>query len=257
MAFLNIVFTASGETFSKTAAINIDAFPSVEDAIASVVPEGGTWEALSPEDTTLPPGFVYVHGLFPPVPESYSIVYDLAEAKSLGRRILIKDNNEETQAISGDLTPNQIYEQSLLPPEQQIPGIGDIISELSALTLEMNQKIQLVESSTTVDEIVEITNPTSGVLFTGRGSGLGPEDLNVSYYTAFNSFSMTEAETELFVPGTSTVISYGSGGPNQFDSAGNCFAPGDYLIQIRQVSNSFVIAEFEVPLNAAGENVAF
>jgi hypothetical protein len=68
---------------------------------------------------------------------------------------------------------------------------------------------------------------------------------------------MTEAETELYVPGTATVIAYGSGGPGQFDSFGNCFNPGDYLLQIREAATSMVIAEFECPLNAAGEDVAF
>ena len=69
MTFTNIVFTPPGETFSKTASINIDAFPSVEDAIASVVPEGSAWEALSPNQENLPEGFVYDPGLPPELPE--------------------------------------------------------------------------------------------------------------------------------------------------------------------------------------------
>jgi len=58
MSFTNIVFTAPGETFSKTASINVDAFPSVEEAIASVAPEGSRWEALSPHQKSLPEGFL-------------------------------------------------------------------------------------------------------------------------------------------------------------------------------------------------------
>jgi hypothetical protein len=81
--------------------------------------------------------------------------------------------------------------------------------------------------------------------------------LNVSYYTSFNSVSMTEAETELYIPGTATTIAYGSGGPGQFDSFGNCFAPGDYVMQIRETATSMVIAEFECPLAPAGTDVAF
>jgi hypothetical protein len=102
--------------------------------------------------------------------------------------------------------------------------------------------------------------PASGIIFTGRGAGIGPEDLNVSFYTEFNSVSIAEAETELYVPGTDTVIPYLidiETGNGYFDSLGNCFNPGDYLIQLRQVSNGFVIAEFEVPLNLSGQNVAF
>ena len=90
-----------------------------------------------------------------------------------------------------------------------------------------------------------------------EGGGLAPEDLNVSYYTAFNSVSLTESETEIFIPGTATVIPYGSGGPNAFDSMGNAFNPGDYLMQIRETATGMVIASFECPLNPAGEDVAF
>jgi hypothetical protein len=100
----------------------------------------------------------------------------------------------------------------------------------------------------------------SGVIFTGRGAGFGPQDLNVSNYSEFNSESLAEADTELYVPGTDTVLPYvvdPETGEGYFDSPGNCFNPGDYLIQIRQVSDSFVIAEFEVPLNPAGEDVFF
>ena len=81
---------------------------------------------------------------------------------------------------------------------------------------------------------------------------------NVSYYNAFNSVSMTEADTELYVPSTATVIPYGSGGPNAFDSMGNAFnLGGPYTMQIRETATSMVIAEFEVPLNPTGEDVAF
>ena len=79
----------------------------------------------------------------------------------------------------------------------------------------------------------------------------------MSYYTAFNSVSMTGSETEIYIPGTATVLAYGSGGPGQFDSYGNCFNPGDYIMQIRETATSMVIASFECPLNPAGEDVAF
>jgi hypothetical protein len=121
----------------------------------------------------------------------------------------------------------------------------------------LDANLTAIDAATTVDEINNIVNKPTGTLFTGRGGGLGPLDLNVSYYTAFNSVSMSESETELFVPGTSTVIPYGSGGPGQFDSMGNCFAVGDYLLQIRESATGMVIAEFECPLAPAGVEVAF
>jgi hypothetical protein len=59
---------------------------------------------------------------------------------------------------------------------------------------------------------------------------------------------MTEAETELYVPGTSTVITYGAVVPNGFTSNGDCFVLGDYQVQIREVATGMVISEFECPL---------
>jgi hypothetical protein len=128
---------------------------------------------------------------------------------------------------------------------------------MQAVTDAAGAQIDAIAAATTVDEINDIVNPPTGLLFTGRGGGLGPLDLNVSYYNEFNSVSMPESDTELYVPGTATVIPYGSGGPGQFDSMGNCFALGDYLLHIRQASTSRVIAEFECPLAPAGEDVAF
>jgi hypothetical protein len=99
----------------------------------------------------------------------------------------------------------------------------------------------------------------SGTIFTGRGGGLGPLDLNPSYYSGWNSTTVAETDTELFVPSTSTVIPYNASLPDPyvFDSSGNCFTTGNYTVQIRQVSTGFVLAQFECPLNPAGQNVEF
>jgi hypothetical protein len=134
----------------------------------------------------------------------------------------------------------------------------DVLDAMTAVTDSLDSNLTAVETATSVDEINNIVNKPTGVLFTGRGAGIGPEDLNVSYYTAFNSVSMTEADTELYVPSTATVIAYGSGGPGQFDSFGNAFnLGGPYTMQIRETATSMVIAEIVVPLNPAGEDVAF
>lgn len=152
-------------------------------------------------------------------------------------------SNEVLTAASSQVTPPTVYQ--------------DVLDEMIVVTDQLATDLADIAAATTVDEINDIVNPPSGLLFTGRGSGLGPQDLNVSYYNEFNSVSLTEADTELYVPGTATVIAYGSGGPGQFDSAGNCFNPGDYLLQIRETATSRVIAEFECPLNPAGQNVSF
>jgi hypothetical protein len=115
-----------------------------------------------------------------------------------------------------------------------------------------------IDSSTTVDEINNIVNPPSGIFNTGRGLA-GSEDMNPSYFVELNSISLTPADMEIYVPGTMTVIPYDSflPPPYTFDSLGDCFNIGDYVIQIRVAATSEVIAEFEVPLNEYNEDVSF
>jgi len=172
-----------------------------------------------------------------------------AQAKS-------ETTTQQAAALAG-YTPEVLAAQATLPELSRTPEIQASIEVVNLLNDTLQANLAAIAAATTIDEVNNIVNPPTGLLFTGRGSGLGPQDLNVSYYTEFNSVSMTEAETELYVPGTSTVISYGSGDPGQFDSTGNCFALGDYTIQIRETSTSQVIAEFECPLAPAGVDVAF
>ena len=131
-----------------------------------------------------------------------------------------------------------------------------VIAEQQVVTDNLAVQVEAIAAATTVDEINNIVNPPTGILSTGRG-GAGPLDLNVSEYTEFNSTTLTEADTELYIPGTSTVINYGEFVPNKFDSAGNCFLLGNYLVQIREVATSLVLAEFECPLNAENVDISF
>ena len=134
-----------------------------------------------------------------------------------------------------------------------------VIAAEQVITDQLALDVVAIAAATTVDEINNIVNPPTGILSTGRGGdGDGPLDLNNSFYTEFNSVSMTEAETELYVPGTSTVITYGAVVPNGFTSNGDCFTTGDYRVQIREVATGMVISEFVCPLAvSANEDVPF
>ena len=129
------------------------------------------------------------------------------------------------------------------------PLYATLLDEMTVIGDSLATTLTAIDAATTVDEINNIVNPPTGILSTGRGGdGDGPLDLNNSFYTEFNSVSMTEAETELYVPGTSTVITYGAVVPNGFTSNGDCFVLGDYQVQIREVATGMVISEFECPL---------
>ena len=181
----------------------------------------------------------------------------LPTAKDYGTSEVKATSKQEVEDINAIYGLNAfsfagIASQTVPPTRYQ-----EVLDAVTTITDKLDTDLTSIETATTVDEINNVVNKPTGILFTGRGSGLGPLDLNVSYYNAFNSVSMTEAETELYVPGTSTVIPYGSGGPGQFDSMGNCFALGNYLLQIREVATGAVIAEFECPLAPAGVDVSF
>jgi outer membrane protein assembly factor BamA len=161
----------------------------------------------------------------------------------------------ESQA-QNNYTVTQLSSQASLPTANRLPAIQSILDAVNVLAVELSDKLTAISLSADINELNNIVNPPTGTLFTGRGAGLGPLDLNESYYTVFNSVSMTEADTELYVPGTSTVIPYGSY-PGGFDSLGNCFTLGNYLLQIRETATGSVIAEFECPLAPAGVDVVF
>jgi hypothetical protein len=227
--------------------------------IADFFGEGpGSWAEFSYEDYSaanynFPSGFSVVNNL----PSPNTVSFSLPAAKVTASVQAKSETSTQQQTVLAGYTPEVLAAQATLPELSRTPEIQASIAAVNDLNTALQANLTAIAAATTIDEVNNIVNPPTGLFFTGRGSGLGPQDLNVSYYTEFNSVSMTEAETELYVPGTSTVISYGSGGPGQFDSTGNCFTLGDYTIQIRETSTSQVIAEFECPLAPAGVDVSF
>ena len=129
-----------------------------------------------------------------------------------------------------------------------------VIAEQQVVSDALAVQVDAIANATTVDEINNIISPPTGTINIGRGQFGGPLDLNASNYVTFNSISMTEAETELYAPATSSVVPYQGFPPDDFNSGGPIFTTGNYLIQIRETATSMVIAEFEVPLSLDGTN---
>ena len=157
----------------------------------------------------------------------------------------------------GDESATLFTSQSYLTVANRLEPYKSIGTSINAIATALDAQVTAVNAATTVKEVGVVGTTLTGALFTGRGSGLGPDDLNLSYYVTFNHSTLDQSETELFVPSTSTVIPYTDIVNNNFDSAGNCFNGVDYEIQIRETSSSTVLAEFVVPLNASGETVTF
>jgi len=188
-----------------------------------------------------------------------AIGFDLATVKvTASTQEKSKYAGLESAVIAG-YSANQLASQSSLAAIDRLPEIQLVLDAVNTLAVELSANLATIAAATTIDEVNDVVNPPTGIIFTGRGSGLGPEDLNPSYYVEFNSASMPASDTELYVASTDTVISYDdSFPPYEFDSAGNCFnVGGPYVMQIRNATTKQVIAEFEVPLAPAGVNVAF
>lgn len=183
--------------------------------------------------------------------------FDLNTAKEIADGILKSRSTAAELAVLNGYSPLSLASQAALAEVNRLPVIQAAIASVNALAVSLQAKLTAIAAATTIGEVNNVVYPTTGILFTGRGSGRRPEDLNVSYYTEFDSSSTTEAETELYIPGTGIVVPYGSGGPGQFDTMGDCFNVGDYRLQVRESATNYVIAEIVVPLNPAGEDVAF
>jgi hypothetical protein len=180
----------------------------------------------------------------------------LPTAKNWGTsQVIAAANQEVAQIVSISTYSAEVLSAAGAALEGDRPAIYQtVIAEQQVVTDNLAVQVADIAAATTVDEINNIVNPPTGVIHIGRGA-VGPEDLDPSYYVSFNSVSLAEADTELYVPGTATVIAYGVLIPGEFDSAGDCFNSDDYLIQIREAATSRVIAEFECPLGY--EDISF
>jgi len=173
--------------------------------------------------------------------------------------VKVQSNAEATALVESSGVNLDIWTgASSQDPVDRPPVYNTLLGEMASIGDTLAAKLTAIDSSTTVDEINNIVNPPSGIINTGRGAA-GPLDLNVSYLVELNSITLTPADMELYVPGTTTVIPYDPflPPPYTFDSLGDCFNIGDYVIQIRVAATSEVIAEFEVPLNEYNEDVSF
>jgi hypothetical protein len=173
--------------------------------------------------------------------------------------VLVKLNNYAAveQTCNGWIGP-LLAAQATLPEVDRIPEVQSVITQQNVLADTLQSKLIAIAAATTPTQLEAITDIQTGILSTGRGGAPeGENDLNPSFYVEFNSETITEAQTQLYIPGTNTTLSYGQYVPGQFDSPGTCFNPGDYRVQIRVVATGVIIAQFECPLAPVNVDVTF
>lgn len=224
----------------------------VADLISQLNLSSGDYALLDNLDA-LPEGWeTYPWGVTftPPTTAGYDFTLAQLEAKTkVAVTYTVKTNN-----VATSVPTLMLSSQMALPEGDRLPAINETINALNSLAIQMQSYFEAIDAATNIQELNAIVNPPTGIINIGRGQFGGPLDLNESNYVEFNSDYLTEAETELYVPGTNIVIGYGDNPPGEFNSGGPCFNEGDYRIQIRVASTSAIIAEFEVPLSVDGSN---
>ena len=119
-----------------------------------------------------------------------------------------------------------------------------VIAEQQVVTDNLAVQVEAIAAATSVDEIDSIIEQPSGIFVSGRG-GDGPLDMNPSYFSALNNLppGIGEAQLEIYIPGTDTVIPYDAGLPSPyfFDSVGNCYTGTDFRTTFRIAATGQVL----------------
>jgi hypothetical protein len=119
-----------------------------------------------------------------------------------------------------------------------------VIAEQQVVSDQLALDVAAIAAATTVDEVNSVVTPPYGIFVSGRG-GAGPLDMNHSYFSELNNLppGIGEAQLEIYIPGTGTVIPYDDGlpSPYYFDSAGNCYTGTDYRTTFRIAATGQVL----------------
>ena len=119
-----------------------------------------------------------------------------------------------------------------------------VIAEQQVVSDNLAVQVEAIANATSVDEIDSIIEQPSGIFVSGRG-GAGPLDMNPSYFSELTNLppGVGEAQLEIYIPGTDTVIPYDAGLPSPyfFDSAGNCYTGTDYRTTFRVAATGQVL----------------
>lgn len=180
------------------------------------------------------------------------VSFNLTSAKGQAVDIVKAQAATEEATLTAGYSANRLASQSSLAAIDRLPEIQAVLDGVNNLATTLSNNIAAIESASDIETVYNIVQQPSGTINTGRGGDgqAGPLDLNLSYFTALNDMpGYTQADLELYVPGTDTVIPYNAGLPDPytFDSAGNCFNTGDYRLVVRYAGGGAVITTITVP----------
>ena len=184
------------------------------------------------------------------------VSYSITNAKAQAVDITKANHATQEQAVTANYSDTAIASQSGLAEGDRLPEIQAVISEVNFLAYQLSDNLAKIDAASDIETVYNIVQQPSGVINTGRGGTgqAGPLDLNLSYFVTLDNMpGYTQADLELYVPGTDTVIPYDPElpAPYTFDSAGNCFAEDDYILVVRYKNGGPNITWIDV---AEGDN---
>jgi hypothetical protein len=188
------------------------------------------------------------------------VSYSLAPAKVQAVAIVKSQAATEEATATAGYSTSQLSSQASLDAIDRIANIQAVLDVVNNLAVALDENITAIESASNIETVYNTVQQPSGVISTGRGAGLGPNDLNLSYFVSLADMpGYTQADLELYVPGTDTVIPYDAALPDPytFDSAGDCFSTNDYRLVIRYAGGGAVLSTITVPLQDPNVNVSW
>jgi hypothetical protein len=179
------------------------------------------------------------------------ISYSLPTAKAQASSTVKAQHVADEAAVTAGYSDTAIAAQSGLPEGERLPEIQAVISEVNFLAYQLSDNLANIDSASNIETVYNIVQQPSGVINTGRGGTgqAGPLDLNLSYFVSLDNLpGYTQADLELYIPGTDTVISYDPElpAPYTFDSTGVCFQENDYRMVIRYAGGGAVLRAIQV-----------
>lgn len=256
---MNFYLPASGQTFYTNQLLQNTGFSPYTDpgvlaanGIYTVVPTPNPYDLYLYTATatyTISGSYANQGWVATPLPLETAKITGSNEAKNTA------NNQEATIVAQSGLSPEVLTAVSSQDPLARPAQFQTVLDAMAVVSNNLDANLTAIDAATSVDEINAIVHNPYGVLNTGRGGPgqAGPRDLNLSYFTEVNDLpGFTQADLELYVPGTDTTISYTDDLPEpfHFDSAGNCFNNNDWRLVIRYAGGGAVISTITVPQGA-------
>jgi hypothetical protein len=97
--------------------------------------------------------------------------FDLPTAKVTASTQAKSGTSTQQQAALVGYTPEVLASQAILPELSRTPEIQVVLEAVNDLNVTLQTNLAAIDAATDINEVNNIVNPPTGILFTGRGGG--------------------------------------------------------------------------------------